>query len=127
MECDFAVWHPPAMSDKVKPRFKKEPRRFFFREWRKHRGYTQEQLAEMIGTVTSTISQLETGKQGFTDSTLVALADALNCSPGDLLMRNPLDAEAPWSIWESIPQEDRPQAMRTLRSFVSKGNKTGTS
>jgi transcriptional regulator with XRE-family HTH domain len=112
-------WHHPGMVKKVQPRFKSPRPRFFFREWRKHRGHTQEALADMIGVTTSTISQLETGKQGFTDSTLIALADALKCSPGDLLMRNPLDADAPWSIWDNIKPEDRPQAIRTLESFVA--------
>lgn len=78
----------------VTPRAKPPKQRFFFREWRKHRGYNQEQLAEIVGVTPSTISQLETGKQGFTDTTLIALAEALSCSPGDLLMRNPLDTEA---------------------------------
>lgn len=112
-------WQPPRMARKVQPRFKAPRPRFFFKEWRKHRGYTQETLAEMIGVQASTISQLETGKQGFTDTTLIALADALKCSPGDLLMRNPLDDAAPWSIWDNIKPEDRPQAIKTLESFVS--------
>jgi transcriptional regulator with XRE-family HTH domain len=112
-------WQPVGMAKKVQPRFKAPRPRFYFREWRKHRGYTQDALADMIGVTTSTISQLETGKQGFTDSTLIALADALKCSPGDLLMRNPLDAEAPWSIWDNIKPEDRPQAIKTLESFAS--------
>ena len=83
------------MAKKVTPIPKPAHPRFFFREWRKHRGYNQEELAEIVGVTPSTISQLETGKQGFTDSTLVALAEALFCSPGDLLMRNPLDQDAP--------------------------------
>lgn len=117
-------WQNPAMTKKVKPNFKPERPRFFFKEWRKHRGYTQETLAEMIGVQASSISQLETGKQGFSDTTLIALAEALKCSPGDLLMRNPLDAEAPWSIWDNIKPEDRPQAIKTLESFATP-RKTG--
>lgn len=64
------------MPKKVTPIPKPSHPRFFFREWRKYRGLNQEALAEIVGVTTSTISQLETGKQGFTDSTLVALADA---------------------------------------------------
>lgn len=51
---------------------------------------TQEGLAERIGLTAPSISQLETGKQGFTDKSLEAFAEALGCSPGDLLERNPL-------------------------------------
>lgn len=112
------------MVAKVKPRFKGAKPRFYFKEWRKFRHLTQEEVAERIGTSTSTISQLETGKQGFTDTTLIALAEALNCGPGDLLMRNPLEDEAPWSIWNNIPQHNRPQAIEILRTFERK--KSGT-
>lgn len=66
---------------------------YFFREWRKHRGYSQETLAEMVGLTASSISQLENGKQGFSDSTLVALAKALKCRPGDLLLWGPIHGE----------------------------------
>jgi transcriptional regulator with XRE-family HTH domain len=63
--------------------------RYYFREWRKHRDLTQEQLADRIGVSSPTISQLERGIQGFRNETLEALADALNCTPADLLGVNP--------------------------------------
>lgn len=98
--------------------------RFFFKEWRKHRGYNQEELAEIVGVTASTISQLENGKQGFTDSTLIALADALACEPGDLLMRNPLDQDAPWSLWDSVKKQ--PEARRAaIVAVVETMLKTG--
>jgi transcriptional regulator with XRE-family HTH domain len=113
------------MTKKVTPIPKPARPRFFFREWRKHRGYNQEELAEIVGVTASTISQLETGKQGFTDSTLVALADALACSPGDLLMRNPLDQDAPWSIWDNVKKA--PAAQRAaIVAVVETMLKTGT-
>ncbi|MES0218028.1 helix-turn-helix domain-containing protein [Mesorhizobium sp. C280B] len=62
---------------------------YFFREWRKHRGLTQEELADKVGLRAPSISQLENGKQGFTDSTLAAIAKALDCRPGDLLLWGP--------------------------------------
>lgn len=116
----FAVSDHAVMVQKVVPRLKPEPRRYFFKEWRKHRGLTQEQLAERVGMSPSSISQLEKGRQGFTDSSLALIAEALLCEPGDLLMRNPLDTEAPWSIWENIPQTERAQAIAILRTFEHK-------
>jgi transcriptional regulator with XRE-family HTH domain len=113
------------MAKKVTPIPKPTHPRFFFREWRKFRGRNQEELAEIVGVTTSTISQLETGKQGFTDSTLVALADALFCSPGDLLMRNPLDQDAPWSIWDNVkkaPADKRAAIVAVVETML----KTGT-
>src|SRR4051794_37976533 len=101
----------PIMGKKVISRLKPEKPRHFIKEWRNHRNLTQEVLAERVEMSASSISQIETGEQGFTDSTLYALADALNCDAGDLLMRNPLDTEAPWSIWERLQPEQRKQAI----------------
>lgn len=113
------------MTQKVTPHPKPQRPRYFFKEWRKYRGYTQEDLAAIVGVTPSSISQLETGKQGFTDTTLAALADALSCSPGDLLMRNPLDQDAPWSIWDNVkhaPAEQRKAIVAVVETML----KTGT-
>lgn len=64
-------------------------RRHFIKEWRKFRGLTQQQLADRVETVVSGISQLESGKQGYSQAMLEALAVALNCEPWDLLNVDP--------------------------------------
>lgn len=110
---------------KVTPNFKKPKPRYYFREWRKKRQLTQEELAERVGVTPPSISQLERGLQGFSDSTLEAVADALGCSPGDLLMRNPLDEDAPWSIWDSVKQSP-PDTRRAIVAVVETMLKTGT-
>ena len=119
-----------AMGTRVKSRLKQpERRRHFIKEWRKHRGLTQEQLAERIGVAVSTISQLETGKQGYSQPTLEAIADALNCGPADLLMRRPPSKDDPsdpndgmWSIWETLDIPARNQVVEIAKTF----RKTGT-
>lgn len=63
--------------------------RHFIKEWRKFRDLTQDQLAGRIGSATSTISQLETGKQGYSQALLEELAEALSCEPWDLLHVDP--------------------------------------
>jgi len=63
--------------------------RHFIREWRKKRGLTLEKLAGELEVATSSLSQLETGKQGYSQPMLEAIADALGCDPGDLLTRDP--------------------------------------
>ena len=105
---------------KVVTRLKTERPRYFFKEWRTFRGLTQEALAERIGQTAPSISQLEKGKQGFTDTTLALIADALNCTPGDLLTRNPLQVDSIWSIWDNIPETDRPAALKALSGFTRK-------
>lgn len=111
---------------KVTPNFKPEKPRYFFKEWRKHRGFTQEELAELIGVTPPSISQLERGLQGFTDSTLESLASALSCKPGDLLMRNPLDEDAPWSIWDHLKPDQKKSAMLFIKAMEAETKRTGT-
>lgn len=128
MEPGFALPENVGMAKQklvVQPIPKSPKPQFFFRQWRKHRGLTQEELAEIVGVTGSTISQLETGKQGWTDSTLVALANALSCSPGDLLMRNPLDQDAPWSIWDNV-KNAAPERRAAIVAVVETMLKTGT-
>ena len=107
---------------KARQNLKKPRPRYFFREWRKYRGLTQAQLADRIGQTEPSVSQLENGKQGFTNGTLELIADALMCSPGDLLMRNPLDAAAPWTLWETLRPAERKQAIAVIEAL----KKTGT-
>lgn len=107
-----------AKNAKVISRLKPERPRHFIKQWRKYRRLTQEKLGERVDMTASSISQIETGKQGWTDATLYALADALSCAPGDLLMRNPLDTEAPWSLWERLKPEQRRQAIIILKTLA---------
>lgn len=106
------------MGTRVKSRLKnQERRRTFIKEWRQHRGLTQDQLADRIGVATSTISQLEKGRQGYSQATLEALAEALQCEPADLLMRNPLKEDAMWSIWEALDPPAKNQVLEIAKTF----------
>jgi transcriptional regulator with XRE-family HTH domain len=92
------------------PMVKKEKplRRTYIREWRKSRGLTLEQLAERIEMTSSHLSMLERGQRGYAQETLEAIAHALHTDPGSLLMRNPGEDGAMWSIWENaLPGERR--------------------
>lgn len=110
--------NPAAMGTRVKPRLKPDGQpNHFIKQWRDHRGLSQERLADRVGKATSTISQLENGKQGYSQPLLEALADALQCSPADLIMRDPTQDDAIWSIWESLDKEERQQAIAILRTF----------
>ena len=52
------------------------------------RGMTSKALAERIGVSEVALSQIKTGKiKGVRFSTLLALCEALDCEPGDLLVR----------------------------------------
>lgn len=67
--------------------------RLFLREWRRYRGLTQTHLAQRTGWEQAHLSRIETGRGRWNRDILAALASALDCSPADLLTRNPLAPE----------------------------------
>ena len=109
------------MAKKVVSRLK-ERRRTFFREWRKHRGYTLEQAAELAGMTAGNISAMERGALGYTQDGLEALAEAYRCEPAHLLNVNPGTSDI-WSIWEHAKVGDRQKIVDIARTIVGK---TGT-
>lgn len=54
------------------------------REYRKLRGMTQLELANIIGMTKSSISNYEAGTSAPNDHTLIKIFNALNCEPNDL-------------------------------------------
>ena len=60
---------------------------------RKKNGWTQEQLAEMIGISRSFLSEIETGKRGLHYEKIPALASALGVPISELLSAEPVDTE----------------------------------
>lgn len=102
----------------------KGDQRWFLKEWRKYRGYSQERLAEMIGTSAGYLSDLERGKRRYNQDTLEVLAEALSCEPADLIMRDPLKTESLWTIWdqlEPMQQEQMVEIAKTLRRTGTDG------
>jgi len=63
--------------------------RNFIKEWREHRGLTQDGLAERVGTSKGYLSQFETGARRYNQDFLERIATALGCAPADLLGRDP--------------------------------------
>ena len=110
------------MSTKIAYRHKRARRRTYIREWREHRGLTQEQLAGRLETSVASISRIESGTQPYTQDTLEALADALQTDVASLLMRNPKDEEAIWSLWERA----KPGERRMIEDIARTVTKTGT-
>jgi DNA-binding Xre family transcriptional regulator len=107
---------------RLKNRQAQQRRRLFIKEWRKYRGLSQETLAERTDMSVSNLSQLETNKQGYSWETIQALAEALNCEPGDLFTVDPTKDNAIWSIWERAKPAEREQIVAVAKALV----KTGT-
>ncbi len=97
-------------------------RRIFLKEWRTYRGLTQEQLAERVGWTKGNVSQLENGVQGYSQEGLEALAEALQCEPGQILNVDPTKDDAIWSIWEQA----KPAERRMIVDIAKTVTKTGT-
>lgn len=98
-------------------------RKNFIRQWREHRGLSQDQLVGRVrdlldGFSKSTLSRLENSKSPYTQDQLEAIAEALGLEPQDLLMREP-DGDA-WSLMDTlraIPADDLEQVRRIIETF----------
>lgn len=101
---------------------KKKFRPTFIRQWRKHRHLTLEQLAERLEMTPSHLSMLERGERGYTQETLEAVADALQTDVASLLMRDPTDPDAIWSVWDQAKPGQRRQIVEVAKTLI----KTGT-
>jgi len=102
-----------------------KPRKFrptYIRQWRHHRGLTLERLAGRLDMTASHLSMLERGQRGYTQDTLEALARALQSDVASLLMRDPTDPDAIWSIWDKAKPGQRRQIVEIASTLV----KTGT-
>jgi DNA-binding transcriptional regulator YiaG len=128
------IIHPCAMAGKtrwaINGHMPKKPlpskrsfRRTFIREWRQHRDLTLEQLAGRLDMSASHFSMLERGQRGYTQETLEAVANALQTDAGSLLMRNPADNDAIWSIWENAKIGERQMITDIARTIVKTGTK----
>lgn len=99
-------------------------RKWFLKEWRKFRGLSQERLADRLGVHKGDISNLENGKRRYNQDVLEALADALECEPADLIMRDPTDPEAFWTLWEQASEGER-EDIRRLAEVLMQRKKAG--
>ena len=95
---------------------------WYLKQWRKHRGLTQEQLAERAGLSAPYISQLESGRRQYTQELLELLATELRCELADLIMRDPTRPEPIWSVWDKVPEPQREQALAVLETFTKKAS-----
>lgn len=96
----------------------KHRHRHFIREWRQHRGLTQELLAERLETTKANISRVENLKQGYTQDFLEACAKALATDVASLLMRNPADPEGMWSVWDQAKPGERRQIVEIAKTLT---------
>lgn len=104
---------------------KRQLRKTYLREWRKHRGYTLETAGEMIGIKHTTLSRVERRVMPYSQALLEAAAEAYRCSPADLIMRDPSDREGIWTVWDHAKPGERRQIVDVAKVIVG-GGRTGT-
>lgn len=95
----------------------KRRRRWFLREWRKHRSLSQEVLGEKINLTQGMISHLETGATDYTGQHLEDLSKALDCTIFELLFVDPQLGEHPLVIYETLPDREKRQAIEILKTL----------
>jgi len=89
--------------------------------WRMHRGLTQEQLAEAIGTSQNMVGYLESAKRGLTAKWLRRIARALNTTPGLLLDHAP--SAVPSELvqeWVGANEDQRAQIIGVVQALNTK-------
>ncbi len=96
----------------------------FLRQWREYRGYTLEQAGEAVGISHAQLGRIERRLQKYNQELLEALADLYKTTPASLIMRDPTDEGAIWSLWDQAKEGQR-QDIEKYAEFVVK-SRTGT-
>lgn len=110
------------MSQRIGYRPKRARRRTFIKEWREYRQLTQDALAERLKTSKASISRIESGSQAYTQDFLEACADALRTDPASLLMRDPTDEDAVWSLWNDAKVGERQMIENIVKTVLKTGS-----
>lgn len=99
--------------------------RHFMKEWRNYRELSQERAASRLDISRSQLSKIENFKSPYSQGLIEAAAEAYNCTVADLLIRNPLDTSAPWSIMDQL-QKATPNLRQQAAAVIETLLKTGT-
>lgn len=89
------------------------------REFRKHRGWTQQQLADEVGATQSTISQLESGEKNPSFELVRELSGVLGITVGELLGEGPQELEPEEVAHFRTLRQLPPAAVAELKSYAA--------
>lgn len=99
------------------PKTRRPKQKTFLREWRLYRNLSQEKAAERLEIDRTTLSRIERGLVPYNQGLLESAAEAYSCEVVDLIIRNPTDPEAPWSIWETLKPAQRHTAFELIKTL----------
>lgn len=103
---------------------------WYLEEWRRHRGLSQEALADRVNDLTeswgeramklskSDVSKLERGKRRYNSDQLEALALVLQCDPEDLVAYTPEQSTEIKRLVGVIMKRGRMSDLRLLRALA---------
>lgn len=117
---DMQPWHIVTMEEQAKNGGPNH-----LKAWREHRGMTQAELADKVGTNANMIGYLEAGERGLSAKWLRRLADALGISPGHLLDHDPRQLPTDiLEIWMAADPGQRRQLAEVAKALVTSGART---
>ncbi len=70
----------------------------------------------------SQLSRIETGKQSYTQELLESLAELYMCDVVDLLIRDPLDPEGLWTLWQRAKPGERQQIVAVAGALLKQAS-----
>lgn len=64
------------------------------------------------------LGRIERGDSPYNQDLLEALADLYGCSVADLLMRDPSNPDAMWTLWEQAKPGERAQIVKVATALI---------
>jgi transcriptional regulator with XRE-family HTH domain len=96
----------------------------FLRQWREYRGKTLEEVGDAVGISHAQLGRIERRLQKYNQELLEKLADLYRTDPASLIMRDPTNEDAIWSLWDQAKEGQR-QEIEKYAEFIVK-TRTGT-
>lgn len=100
---------------------KRQRSRHFLRQWRNHKGLSQEEAADRADIDRSTLSRIEAGAVPYNQDLLERLALAYGCDPQDLITINPAHWDGPRLVYNALlraPDDKQKAALAILEAFL---------
>jgi transcriptional regulator with XRE-family HTH domain len=103
----------------------------YFKEWRKYRQLTQEQVVDRLAamddpelpTTAASLSRLENGKQSMNHRIIAALAEIYDVEPDHLLGRNPFKEGEVIDFFARMPLPEQQRALAILKAVNEAGGR----
>ena len=96
----------------------------FLRQWREHRGMTLEAVGEAVGISHAQLGRIERRLQKYNQELLERLAELYRTEPASLIMRDPTQEDAIWSLWDQAKEGQRQENERYAEFIVK--SRSGT-